>query len=552
MCPKISQNPVTQAGISIVKERRMSRADYTAFIPLTCLSAAAVGFFLAYWFSLGDWRAYPLSFTILTLIVLVKVANSQARWFTLLFMKSPRPIAPREGKKVGVVTTIVPGAESLDMLEETLRALVALDYAHDTWVLDEGDDERIKALCRKTGALHFSRKHLAHYQTDGGIFQVRSKHGNYNAWLYEIGFDRYEIITAFDPDHVPTPSFLSNVLGYFEDQRVGYVQAAQAYYNQEASFLARGAAEETYEYYSCTQMAAYNFDQPAVVGCHNTHRVKALKEVGGFAAHDADDLLIGLRYQAHGWRGVYVPRVLAAGLTPVDWDGYLRQQLRWARSVIDIKCRLHRLVGKSIPAVGWMLSTLHGVFYLQNSVTTFLALLLLMAMLVTGDAPRVVNPDTLPNLLFLCLALQMCAFYRQRFYLNPRKEWGLHWRAALLRYAKWPVFLWALWDVALGRQIPYALTPKVRAESRTPMLIIPHTLIIASVCLACAAGLLLGRSVPSLLYWVAGAVVTASFSLILTSWLRFPAPYDKSLLPPLQCDGAHISQLDDPQPYGSN
>jgi len=524
-----------------VKERRMSRADYTAFIPLTCLSAAAVGFFLAYWFSLGDWRAYPLSFTILTLIVLVKVANSQARWFTLLFMKSPRPIAPREGKKVGVVTTIVPGAESLDMLEETLRALVALDYAHDTWVLDEGDDERIKALCRKTGALHFSRKHLAHYQTDGGIFQVRSKHGNYNAWLYEIGFDRYEIITAFDPDHVPTPSFLSNVLGYFEDQRVGYVQAAQAYYNQEASFLARGAAEETYEYYSCTQMAAYNFDNPAVVGCHNTHRVTALKEVGGFAAHDADDLLIGLRYQGRGWRGVYVPQILARGLTPVDWDGYLTQQLRWSRSVIDIKFKLHRLVGKSIPPVGWALSALHGIFYLQNSVTTFLALLLLIYMLVTGGAPRVVGSDTLPYLLSLCLVLQICAFYRQKFYLDPQNEWGTHWRAGLLRYAKWPVFICAFWDVAVGRRIPYALTRKVKTESRPYMLIIPHTLVIVSVCGAWAAGLLAGRNVPSVLYWAAAAVVTASFCLILTSQRRFPAPYDKNLRQ--RHGGAYFSQV---------
>src|SRR5262249_9624010 len=248
-------------------------------------------------------------------------------------------------------------------------------------------------------------------------------------------------------------------------------------------------------YYSCTQMAAYNFDNPAVVGCHNTHCVTALKEVGGFAAHDADDLLIGLRYQARGWHGVYVPQILARGLTPVDLDGYLKQQLRWSRSVIDIKFRLHRLVGKSIPPIGWALSALHGIFYLQNSVTTLLALLLLIYMLITGDAPRVIDPDTLPNLLFLCLALQTCAFYRQKFYLDPQNEWGTHWRAGLLRYAKWPVFIWALWDVAMGRRIPYALTPKVRTESRSYMLIIPHTLIIVSVCVAWAAGILAGRDV---------------------------------------------------------
>lgn len=535
-----------------MKEGLLTRSDLIIFVVLTCISTSAIVAFLVHWFSFGDWLVYPVSFSILTLIVLVKVANSQTKWFSLLLMKRPRPIGPRVGLKIAVVTTIVPEAESHEMLEKTVRAMVALDYPHDTWVLDEGDQEEIKALCQRTGALHFSRKNIPHYQSDGGTFQARSKHGNYNAWLYEIGFDRYEIITAFDPDHVPIPSFLARVLGYFEDATIGYVQTAQAYYNQRASFLARGAAEETYEYYSCSQMAAYNFDQPAVVGCHNTHRAAALKDVGGFAAHDADDLLIGLRYQTHGWRGVYVPEILARGLTPVDWNGYLTQQLRWARSVIDIKCRLHRLLGKKLSPVGQALSAVHGLFYLQNSITTFLIFLLLAYMLATGHVPQVLSWTTLAKILALGLVLQLCAFYRQRFYLAPRKEWGTHWRAAVLRYAKWPVFLWALWDVAMGHRVPYALTLKVRAQSRSYLLLIPHLLVITVLCAACATGLLLEREIPWLLYWVAAVLVTASLGLILTGWLPFPAPYDESLLPPQPYGGNSLSALDNPQVYGSN
>lgn len=549
---KLTGSPTTQAGVRVVKEGLLTRSDLIVFILLSCLSAAAIGAFLLHWFSFGDWLVYPVGFSLLTLILLLKVANSQTRWFSLLLMKRPRPMVPRVGLKVGVVTTIVPEAESHEMLERTVRALVALDYPHDTWVLDEGDQEEIKALCRRTGAFHFSRKGLPQYQTDGGTFQARSKYGNYNAWLYEIGFDRYEIITAFDPDHVPIPSFLARVLGYFEDARIGYVQSAQAYYNQRASFLARGAAEEVYEYYSCSQMAAYSFDQPAVIGCHNTHRVTALKEVGGFAAHDADDLLLGLRYQTHGWRGVYVPEILARGLTPVDWNGYLTQQLRWARAVTDIKCRQHRLLGKDLSPLGQALSALHGLFYLQNSITTFLSLLLLAYMLATGHVPQVLTWATLPKIVALCLVLQLCAFYRQRFYLAPRREWGTHWRAGLLRYAKWPVFIWALWDVALGHRVPYALTLKVRAESRSYILLIPHLLVIVVLCAACATGLLLGREIPTLLYWLATALVTASLGLILTGWLRFPAPYDSSLLPSQPYGGSSVPALDGPQAYGSN
>jgi cellulose synthase (UDP-forming) len=532
------------AGKSVVKEKLFTRADNVAFALLTCLSGVAIVCFLAHWLSFRDWLTHPGSFLVLTLIVSLRVANSLARWFTLPFMRRPRATPPKDGLKIAVVTTIVPGAESLEMLEETVRALVALDYPHDTWVLDEGDDEKVKALCRSAGALHFSRKNLPHYQSENGTFKVGSKHGNYNAWLHKVGFDRYEIIAAFDPDHVPARSFLSSVLGYFEVPGVGYAQAAQAYYNQGASFIARGAAEETYEYYSCSQMAAYGLGQTALVGCHNTHRVKALKEVGGFAPHDADDLLLGLLYQSHGWRGVYVPRILARGVTPVDWDSYLTQQLRWARSVIDIKLRLHRLLGKRLPLTGQAVSALHGLFYLQNSLTTFAGIMLLAYLLITGDAPRAVAYDTLPPLALLCATLQGCAFYRQKFYLDPRKEWGIHWRAGLLRYAKWPVFIRALWDVAVGRRVPYALTRKVKAESRSRLLLVPHALVVATLCAACATGLLLGRDVPSLLYWVAAAVAATSLSLILTDRLRFPAPYDERLLSSHRY-GAVISQPDD-------
>ena len=139
-------------------------------------------------------------------------------------------------------------------------------YPHDTWVLDEGDEAPVKALCYALGAQHFSRKNFSHYHTAQGTFQSHSKYGNYNAWLAEVGFKRYDIITAFDPDHVPKPSFLAHVLGYFEDPQVGYVQVAPAYYNQKTSFIARGAAEETYAFYSTMQMASYGLGDRRPMG----------------------------------------------------------------------------------------------------------------------------------------------------------------------------------------------------------------------------------------------------------------------------------------------
>jgi len=95
------------------------------------------------------------------------------------------------------------------MLEGTVKALVSLDHPHDTWVLDEGDDEKVAALYLKIGARHFSRKTFPGYLSIGEVVQPGTKHGNYNVWFYESGCDNYEIITIFDPDHIPQSSFLS-------------------------------------------------------------------------------------------------------------------------------------------------------------------------------------------------------------------------------------------------------------------------------------------------------------------------------------------------------
>jgi cellulose synthase (UDP-forming) len=502
--------------------------DYPLFAVLTAASFAAILYFMAGWFAHEDWYARPLAFWGLTLIITSRLAINQFRWWSLPFMRKPLPMAARPDWKVGVATTFVPGAESIDMLQTTVRALVALDYPHDTWVLDEGDDAAVASLCAKLGAFHFSRKKFPHYQTEDGTFQARSKHGNYNAWLHEIGFERYEIIAAFDPDHVPEPSFLSEVLGYFSDPQIGYVQAAQAYYNQEASFIARGAAEETYGYYSSTQMFGFAMGYPVVTGCHNTHRVAALKQVRGFPAHDADDLLITLVYRSHGWRGVYVPRILARGLTPVDWSGYIRQQLRWARSVIDIKLRTYPKIAGKLPIKERLVSFVHGFYYLHG-ISAGLGLVIMAYMLVTGFTPRALNYLVLRDFFFLLATLLVCDFYRQRFYLGWRNEGGWHWRAGLLQLAKWPYLLAALCQVLLNRRLPYVVTRKVKGDRQSYVLLGPHLLIAALIATAWIIGIMSGVNVHLLLHVLAGTVLAGIFLLLATEHMNFPEPYDPSL-----------------------
>jgi len=522
------------AGATIeVATRPVLRGGWRAYyLGVSALVLAGVLVIAHRWLTLpGRDDHVPLHW-LATLVLGYEVVVWGMRWTPLWRMRRPAPLPPRPGLRVAAVTTIVPGAEPLRMLEQTLAALVALRIPHDTWVLDEGDDPAVQALAARLGVRHFTRRHRPEYQAPAGRFAARSKHGNYNAWLAEHGFADYDVLAAFDSDQVPEPDYLERTLGYFQDPAVGYVQAAQVYYNQPASFIARGAAEETYAYYSTHQMASYALGHPIVVGSHGVHRLAALATAspGGFPDHDAEDLLLTMRYRAAGWRGVYVPEVLALGTTPVNWRGYLVQQARWARSVLDLKREAVERLLHGRPTTDNLLALFHGAHFLRP----LLWLLLfpaLLGMLVNNAVPAFLEPEGLALGLGLLLLLHLADRFRHRYFLDPEREGGIHWRAGLLQYAKWPHFAGALLDVLRGRDRPYALTPKATGGAGRFVLAPVHCWLAAAVAVAWLVGTIRFGHVEPELSLLALLVGGASLLLAWTETWSYPAPYDPALLP---------------------
>jgi cellulose synthase (UDP-forming) len=501
-----------------------------AYALLAGLVVLASAWFLADWLRLPAWREEGLALGLLTALGLGHAGASLLAWPLLPRMRRPEPVDAEPGSRVAVVATFVPGLESIAMLEATLRGLVAIRYPHDTWVLDEGDDAAVQSLCRRLGARHFARTRHTEYRVDAGPLRRRTKHGNVNAWLHEVGFARYDFVTVFDADHVARPDFLDRVLGQFRDPSVGYVQAAQVYYNQRASFVARGAAEETYGFYSAVQMASAA-GYPILIGCHHTHRTLALREVGGFPAHDADDLVLTLRYRAGGWRGVYVPEALARGLVPVDWSGYLGQQRRWVRSLLDVKLRVFPALARELPLAARAVGLAHGLSYLAGGLLPVATILILLYLLAAVRTP-VLADLFVPSFFALVAALGLCALFAQRFYLEPSRERGLHLRAALLRFAKWPSFVLALADVLRHRQLPYVVTPKGEAPARSaPAALWAHGA--AALALAAAALARSASDAPpdAALLGATALVATVSLAVLATGLLPFPPPFDPALLP---------------------
>jgi len=511
----------------------LTKTDRLLFVVLSILSLVAVGNFLIGWFLRGWIHVNPVFFTIGSALLLFFLVNHLGRWFLMLPMRRPRAIASPPGLRVAVVTTYVPGAESLELIELALRGMVAIQYPHETWLLDEGDDPAARALCAQLGVRHFTRRHRPEYQADDGPFRRATKYGNYNAWLHQVGFASYDILSAFDSDHVPRADYLHQVLGFFRDPSIGYVQPAQAYYNQRASFIARGAAEETYSYYSLVQMASFAMGYPIIVGGHNLHRLTALRAVNGLAPHDADDLLTTLRYRNGGWRGVYVPRILARGLTPVDWRGYLQQQRRWARSVIDIKVREWRNGSHQLGRRSRIMSAVQGFNFVNRGIFGLLMYSAIIGVLIFGGRFNIPGGPLLTPLLVFAGSVAVLEFFRQRFYLDPDTEGGMHWRSALLWYAKWPWLLAAVIDVVRNRRLAYVITPKVGERGFFRAFAFTHVFLAVGIVLAWMAGRMLHNEPTPLMMILASSCAVTSLWLAWTELRGFPPPFDVTLWRPL-------------------
>ena len=495
---------------------------------LTALHLTVLGFVLYHWITGTDWSRTHLIFLFLLGTVLIEFVIWEWRWLALPLMRVPCTMPAASGWRVAAAVTFVPDAESVEMLEETVRAIMAIEYPHDTWVLDEGDDGVVRGLCERLGARHFSRRRMPQYQAESGPFKTRTKYGNYNSWLNEHGYEHYDLVVAFDSDHIPRPDYLNQVLGYFDDESVAYVQPAQAYYNQKASFIARAAAEETYAYYSSIQMTGFAVGYPILVGCHNTHRVTALRQIGGFPAHEADDMVMTLYYRARGWRGVYVPQILARGITPVDWAGYLKQQRRWARSVLDFKIRVLPRYAAQLPWLERVFTYVQGIYYLRGPVTV-LQILLLSFTLITNMASEDFGAWFLCYTAAIWLTVILCDFYRQRFFLDPTSEVGLHWRSGLVAFLKWPYFVLAFGDAIRGNYGSYTITAKTRSSATPRGFAVTHSVVFALVASAWTIDFLRGATEFLALHIATGLTLITLLVAIITALRQFPPPYEAGL-----------------------
>ncbi len=352
------------------------------------LSVAAGFFYLTFLWDRAHENV-PVLWVLTLIAESIVVIHSLGTWITILAHRSdiPEPEAVavmRRDLHAGVHETptvdvfICHATEPLHLVLPTMIAAQQMILPHNTWVLDDGRDNDLRAACVRLGVGYIRRGTNSH-----------AKAGNVNS-----AFDRTdgEFAVILDADHIPRPDLLVQTLPHLiVNPSIAMVQTPQTYDYEGRGMVAEGAAVCQELFYEAL-MPAKNLSNAAFcVGTNVVFRRRALESLtrreptgkearrdarrrraaagrgedfdepeyltllgeeyprgGIWVGSNSEDIWTSLELHRRGWRTVFLPKVLTQGLTPDTITAFLKQQFRWACGGWEIMLqsrllRAHRL-----------------------------------------------------------------------------------------------------------------------------------------------------------------------------------------------------------------
>lgn len=481
------------------------------------IAANLVGliWWLSWLFNFGN-AANGLLYTLLVLAECFNVVQVLGYWLTVWHERAPeRKRARVEGRVDVFITTY---NEPVALVEQTVRAAVAMPYPHHTYVLDDGNRREMGEMARRHGARWITRTN-----------NRGAKAGNINHALAVTDGDFFVI---FDADHVPHPRFLDRLMPFMADPRVAFVQAPQYYVNRYMNYIAGGAMDQQELFFGPICKGKDGLGAVFCCGTNMVIRRAAIEDVGGFREDSiTEDAATSLDLHERGWTSRYVGERLADGLAPEDLGAYISQQRRWARGNIDMLFRA-RVLRRRMPLLLRFQYAWSAMYYL-TSLTTLLYLALPCLYLLFGiQTVSAQSTDFIGHFLPY--------IFTTIFILARSAEGRLRFRAIQLSYGLFPVFIGAFYSVVSGRKVGFAVTPKEGRAQSFYQLVIPQLIAVGVSGLAILVGLA-HYAGPSTITNGCWALFNA---VLLSGIIRAAAPQRA------QARDAHVAAATDAAPAG--
>jgi len=465
-----ASDPAPRVGLAPAMNRRQKRQYWVLVVAWAFVN----GQFWAWWLDPGHVGNVTLFILMSLALGYAGTMLSSVYLFFLGQMRRPVPIPAEYASRIGavgrvaVISLTVPGSESIEIVRRQLVAMQQIRHPHDSWILvDKEHSPEIAEVAHSLGVNYFSRHDVHRWgaQRVAGWIEPVSKAGNVNAWLKAYGAN-YSHFTQLDIDHLPEPRYLDEVLGYFVDPKVTWVQAPSVYGNLQ-SWTARGSSEQELVLQGPLQMGYFGFSRtPFIIGSHCTYDTAAITAIGGFQPTRAEDHLDTVCLAAEGGEGVFVPEVIAVGDGPQTFETYLAQQFAWAYSMMEVLFfhtpRLLRRYGHR-QAIQFIFAQTWYTFWSLSMMTLFF--LPLASLAFNSPLSRAGYVGFIVHSIPVAAVGTAIWMWSHHWHLPAGVR--LSWRGVALHLARWIVVLSALVQVLCRVHKPYMITRK-GVDAETP------------------------------------------------------------------------------------
>ncbi|MBI2239304.1 MAG: glycosyltransferase [Magnetospirillum gryphiswaldense] len=405
----------------------------------------------------------PAQLLLLVVVLINGIEVTELTWSGRL-KRGFKPHAPDVIKRFPKVSLHLPCYnEPPEMVKLTIDSLLALDYPNfEIIVLDNNTKKEevwrpVEAYCAQ-----FPDKvkfyHLAPWPG--------AKAGALNFGL-SVTDPEAEIIGVVDSDYQVRKDWLSSLVPYFEDPKVGHVQAPQDHRDWERDLFKEMINWEYAGFFDIGMVFRNEANAIIQHGTMTLVRKKAMADAGQWAEWCiVEDAELGLRMMQLGYESVYIQERMGHGLVPDSFMAYKKQRFRWAYGAVQIlKAHWRALVpftetgltaGQKYHFVSGWLPWFADGFYLMFCLTS----LFWTAGMVL--APRYFDTP-LAFFILPTVGVFVAKIVHHIFLYTTRVKCG--WKQRLLSavagmgltYA----IAWAMWQGIFTKHTPFMRTPKM-------------------------------------------------------------------------------------------
>ncbi|KAI4224378.1 MAG: hypothetical protein L6R36_004715 [Xanthoria steineri] len=279
--------------------------------------------------------------------------------------------------------------EEMDVLMDTVRATIAIDYPPDSYrviVLDDSVSVEVETELRKLKTGHGQ----IYYSTRGTKPKTHTKAGNLNHGLkYVSGLPggASDLVAVLDVDMIPSPHWLRALVPHLlVDSKVALANPPQRQYNIPDGDPLGQSMDILFDVMEPSKNAT---NSAWCCGTGFVVRRDALDGIGGIPEESInEDILTSFFLKAAGWEIVYVHEDVQWGLVPSSISTHLKQQKRTSAGIVSTAAALLNPRAQTMtPEEKY--GAIFPAFAITISVAINMAALIVLPLLLLSGAPLV-------------------------------------------------------------------------------------------------------------------------------------------------------------------